>query len=176
MNEILKKDFFRRYGSEGEPLLHRILRAPEMRFLVSFRKAQNSKNPLRHFALRRRSIKTGIQIPARTKIGEGFYIGHFGRIIINPEAVIGKNVNIATGVTIGRENRGKREGSPKIGDCVWIGTNAVVVGKIEVGDDVLIAPGAYVNFDVPPHSVVVGNPGKIIPRENAAEKYIENRV
>ena len=80
MNEILKKDFFRRYGSEGEPLLHRIFRAPEMRFLVSFRKAQNSKNPLRHFALRRRSIKTGIQIPARTKIGEGFYIGHFGRI------------------------------------------------------------------------------------------------
>lgn len=79
-------------------------------------------------------------------------------------------------MTIGRENRGKREGSPKIGDCVWIGTNAVVVGKIEVGDDVLIAPGAYVNFDVPPHSVVVGNPGKIIPRESAAEKYIENRV
>ena len=119
MNEILKKDFFRRYGSEGEPLLHRIFRAPEMRFLVSFRKAQNSKNPLRHFALRRRSIKTGIQIPARTKIGEGFYIGHFGRIIINPEAVIGKNVNIATGVTIGRENRGKREGILEEGKRIY---------------------------------------------------------
>ena len=108
MNEILKKDFSADTGARANRFLHRIFRAPEMRFLVSFRKAQNSKNPLRHFALRRRSIKTGIQIPARTKIGEGFYIGHFGRIIINPEAVIGKNVNIATGVTIGRENRGKK--------------------------------------------------------------------
>ena len=79
-------------------------------------------------------------------------------------------------MTIGRENRGKREGSPIVGDCVWIGTNAVVVGKITIGDDVLIAPGAFVNFDVPPHSIVVGNPAKIISRENATEKYIENKV
>ena len=59
---------------------------------------------------------------------------------------------------------------------MWIGTNAVVVGKITIGDDVLIAPGAFVNFDVPPHSIVVGNPAKIISRENATEKYIENKV
>lgn len=176
MKEIIKKDLYRVYGEKGEGFLHRFFRSPEVKFLVCFRKAQNSKNPLRPLALRRRSIKTGIQIPARTNIGEGFYIGHFGRLIINPEAVIGKNVNVATGVTIGRENRGKREGSPTVGDCVWIGTNAVVVGKITIGDDVLIAPGAFVNFDVPPHSIVVGNPAKIISRENATEKYIENKV
>lgn len=58
---------------------------------------------------------------------------------------------------------------------MWIGTNAVVVGKITIGDDVLIAPGAFVNFDVSPHSIVVGNPAKIISRENATEKYIENQ-
>ena len=176
MKEIIKKDLYRVYGEKGEGFLHRIFRSPEVKFLVCFRKAQNSKNPLRLLALRRRSIKTGIQIPARTNIGEGFYIGHFGRLIINPEAVIGKNVNVATGVTIGRENRGKREGSPTVGDCVWIGTNAVVVGKITIGDDVLIAPGAFVNFDVPPHSIVVGNPAKIISRDTATEKFIENKV
>lgn len=74
--------------------------------------------------------KTLIQIPKETKIGSGFYIGHLGRIIINPEAVLGKNVNIATGVTIGQESRGKRIGSPTIVDSVWIGTNSVIVGNI----------------------------------------------
>lgn len=80
------------------------------------------------------------------------------------------------GCTVGRENRGKRNGAPTIGNEVWIGSNAVVVGKIVIGDDVLIAPNAYVNFDVPSHSVVMGNPGKIIPRENATEGYITYKV
>ena len=90
--------------------------------------------------------------------------------------MLGKNVNIATGVSIGQENRGARKGCPVIGDEVWIGTNAVVVGNINIGNDVLIAPLAYVNFDVPDHSIVLGNPAKIIHRENATEYYIENKV
>lgn len=106
----------------------------------------------------------------------GFYIGHCGRIIINPRTVLGKNINIATGVTIGQENRGKRKGCPIIGDNVWIGTNAVIVGNITIGTDVLIAPLAYVNFDVPDHSIVIGNPAKIIHRENATEGYINRTV
>ncbi|MBQ3072922.1 MAG: serine acetyltransferase [Oscillospiraceae bacterium] len=122
------------------------------------------------------SRRTQIQIPARTTIGEGFYIGHSGRIIINPDAVLGKNINIATGVTIGQENRGKRKGCPTIGDRVWIGTNSVVVGNIRIGSDVLIAPLTLVNFDVPDHSVVIGNPAKIISREDATAGYIEKTV
>ena len=97
-------------------------------------------------------------------------------MIIHPDCVIGKNCNVGTGVTVGRENRGKRLGVPTIGDNVWIGTNAVIVGNITVGNDCLIAPLAFVNFDVPPHSIVVGNPAKIISRENATDGYIENRV
>ena len=123
-----------------------------------------------------RTKKTHIQISHRTKIGEGFYIGHCGRVIINHNAVLGKNINIATGVTIGQENRGKRKGTPTIKDNVWIGTNAVIVCNITIGEDVLIAPLTYVNFDVPDHSIVIGNPGKIIPRENATEDYINNTV
>ncbi|MBQ6708020.1 MAG: serine acetyltransferase, partial [Clostridia bacterium] len=122
------------------------------------------------------SEKTQIQIPVTAKIGEGFYIGHLGRIIVNPDAVIGRNVNIATGVTIGRENRGKRKGSPVIGDNCWIGTNSVIVGNVKIGNDVLIAPLTFVNFDVPDHSLVVGNPAKIISKENATEGYINNRI
>ena len=89
---------------------------------------------------------------------------------------MGKNINLSTGVTIGQENRGKRKGAPTIGNKVWIGPNAVIVGKITIGDDVLIAPLTYVNFDVPSHSIVIGNPGKIIHRDNATEEYINRTV
>lgn len=109
-----------------------------------------------------------------TKIGQGLYVGHAFNITVNPDAVIGKNCNIHKGVTIGQENRGKRKGTPTIGDHVWIGVNASIVGKIFIGDNVLIAPNSYVNFDVPSDSVVIGNPAKIIKNIKATEGYIKN--
>ncbi len=124
------------------------------------------------FFLRRYTYKYGFQIGG--KIGEGFYIGHFGTVIVSINSAIGRNCNIAPGVTIGASRRGEKKGAPQLGDFVWIGTNAVLVGGIHIGSDVLIAPGAYVNFDVPDHSIVLGNPGKIIPRENATQGYINN--
>lgn len=77
-------------------------------------------------------------------------------------------------MTIGQENRGRRKGAPTIGNKVWMGVNSTIVGNITIGDDVLIAPNSYVNFDVPPHSIVIGNPGKIIHREKATQDYINN--
>ena len=97
-------------------------------------------------------------------------------IIINPKTILGKNINIATGTVIGQENRGKRKGTPIIGNEVWIGANAVIVGNIKIGNDVLIAPLSYVNFDVPDHSIVVGNPAKIISKEFATKDYINNKI
>ena len=180
MHAQFKKDIYRYYGDRGETLLYRLFRPTELKYTVLFRKANTCKNPLfRAFytaRLKRMSFKTQIQIPARTQIGAGFYIGHTGRVIIHPDARLGKNINVGTGVTIGRENRGKREGAPTIGDSCWIGTNAVIVGSITIGEDVLIAPLAYVNFDVPAHSIVIGNPAKIIAKENATEGYIQNPV
>ena len=114
------------------------------------------------FALRA-AKKYGLEILS-DNIGSGLYIGHAHNINVNPYAKIGKNVNLNKGCTVGRENRGKRMGAPSIGDSVWIGTNATVVGNITIGSDVLIAPNAYVNFDVPSHSIVLGNPGKIIKK------------
>ena len=89
---------------------------------------------------------------------------------------IGKNCNIMHGVTIAQANRGKHVGVPEIGNEVWIGTNAVIVGKIKVGNNVLIAPNVYLNTDVPDNSVVVGNPAQIISKLNATEDYINHKV
>lgn len=180
MNQTFQKDLYRYYGEKGEPFLKKVFRPLEIRYLSLFRRANCCRFlPLKLFYMARLmqlSHRTQIQIPARTSIGEGFYIGHLGRVIIHPDAKLGKNVNIGTGVTIGMENRGSRKGAPTISDHCWIGTNAVIVGNVKIGTDVLIAPLTYVNFDVPDHSIVVGNPGRIIPRENATEGYICNCV
>ena len=61
-----------------------------------------------------------------------------------------------------------------IGDKVWIGTGAVIVGRIDIISNVLIAPNSFVNFDVPDNSLVIGNPARIIQRENATEGYINS--
>ncbi|MFI3213065.1 MAG: serine acetyltransferase [Eubacteriales bacterium] len=135
-----------------------------------------SKNKLYYGLLRMRvlrlSIKYGYQIGVGATIGGGLYLGHRGTIIINKKVTMGNNISLSPGVTVGQENRGKRQGTPTFGNKIWIGTNAVVVGKIKIGDDVLIAPNAYVNFDVPSSSVVMGNPAKIIANVEATKGYL----
>nr|WP_315030661.1 serine acetyltransferase [uncultured Chryseobacterium sp.] len=178
----IQKDFYRESGkwlSTFEIWTKCI--NPNLHYIYILRKAQKYKNTsiigifwkliLRHY-----QIKYGFQIYPETEIGEGFYLGHWGALVINPKAKIGKNCNIAQGVTIGQQNRGKNEGFPVIGDEVWIGPNAVIVGNIRIGNNVLIAPNAYVNFDVPDDSVVMGNPGKIYPTLDATKGYINNKV
>lgn len=118
----------------------------------------------------------GCEIHPASDIGPGLYIGHPWNITINGKVKIGANCNIHKNVTIGQESRGKRKGAPIIGDCVWIGINATIVGKITIGNDVMIAPNSFVNCDVPSHSIVYGNPCMIKPKINATEGYINNRV
>ena len=103
-------------------------------------------------------------------------MGHPYNITIGKDAELGENVNLSKGCTIGTIITGNHTGSPKIGNCVFVGVNAAIVGGVTVGDDVLIAPNAFVNFDVPSHSIVIGNPGQIHPKQNATEGYILNRV
>jgi len=152
----------------------------ERRILYFLRKEQTAHNKtvkrIYHIILRIISDKHGIDIPAEAKIGEGFYIGHPYNIGVNHATVIGKNCNIHKGVSIGQENRGKRKGAPTIGDCVFIGINVTIVGKINIGDDVMIAPNTFVNCDVPSHSIVFGNPCIIKHKENATEGYVNNKV
>ncbi len=178
MLDIIQKDLYRyQPGPYSTGRLLRGMRAQGFRYLFWRRLHTHygNRHPLGWIArwmLRRYTYKFGFQIGG--KIGEGLYIGHFGTVIVSVNAVIGRYCNIGPGVTIGASRRGERKGAPVLGDFVWVGTNAVLVGAISIGSDVLIAPGAYVNFDVPDHSIVMGNPGKIIPREHATEGHINN--
>lgn len=152
---------------------------PNLRFIFIFRKCQESKGLFYFFwriLLQRYQIKYGYQIYPKTQIGAGLYLGHWGALVINPLAKIGKNCNIAQGVTIGQQNRGKKAGYPTIGNEVWIGTNAVIVGNIHIGNNVLIAPNSYVNFDVPDNSIVIGNPAQVISNDEATKDYINNKI
>lgn len=138
------------------------------------------KNKLLYLFARMRyehyKVKYNTDIPARCKIGGGFKIRHLGGIVFNPGVEIGKNVDCLNGVLLGQIDFSAKAGVPRIGDNVFWGTNSIVVGKIKIGNDVLIAPGAYVNFDVPDHSIVIGNPGRIIAKENAARGYIASPI
>jgi len=110
----------------------------------------------------RYTYKYGISIPYITKIGSGFCIGHFGGIVVNDQAVIGKNCTIAHGVTLGKANRGKNKGYPTIGDNVYIGPGAKIVGNVKIGNNVAIGANCVVTKDVPDNAVVAGVPGKVI--------------
>lgn len=160
-----------RYGEGTSPLTNHAFR-----FLWVFRKAQCSSNPIWRMMLQHIRERYGLEISHSIDIGSGLYLGHAYNITVNPAAVIGSNCNLHKGVTIGQENRGNRKGAPVIGNYVWIGVNATLVGRISVGNDVLVAPGAYVNCDVPSHSIVLGNPCRVIPRNNATEGYINRKV
>jgi len=87
--------------------------------------------------------------------------------MVNPSVVIGKNCNISHQVTLGVVNRGDRKGCPVIGDNVYIGPGAKVIGNVHVGNDVAIGANCVVTQDIPDNSVVVGVPGKVISSEGS---------
>jgi len=177
MDNLIKYDLYRYSGNRGIKGLIRGFKNPGFRYTFILRKLNslNRKSLLYLFLLLLKHKYTkqyGFQIPTQTRIGYGFYIGHFGTIVINKNAVIGNNCNITHNVTIGRANRGDKKGVPTLGDKVWIGTGSVIVGKIKIGNNVLIAPNSFVNVDIPDNSLVIGSPAKIIPKENATDGYI----
>ncbi|WP_288230195.1 serine acetyltransferase [uncultured Faecalicoccus sp.] len=148
----------------------------EWKYICTYRKFQANIHTVwrRYFAwkLKKLENKTGLSFENNTSIGEGLIIGHWGKIVINGQVKFGNQMFITHGVTIGRDIRGKRAGVPTFGDRVCIRTNSTIVGKVNIGNDVLIAPNTFVNFDVPDHSIVIGNPAKIIHRNNATEGHI----
>lgn len=180
MNECFKKDYYRMTGKEYSicRFVFSYLTEHRVRFVYTYRKLQRINNkrlfPKTVWFIYHRHLKTkyGLEINPGVEIGPGLQISHPYNITINNDAKLGKNVNLSKGVSIGQENRGKRQGAPTIGNQVYLGINSTIVGKITIGDDVLIAPNSYVNCDVPSHSIVIGNPCKIIYRDNATEGYV----
>lgn len=142
-----------------------------LQFVFYYRNYMIKNNLFSKLMLYRLSKKYGLEISPKCTIGKGLYMGHPYNITIGEGVIIGKNVNIHKGCTIGKSNRGKI-GSPVIGDNVYIGINSTIVGNVHVGNDVLIAPNSYVNIDIPDHSVVIGNPAIIHSKINATENYV----
>jgi serine O-acetyltransferase len=178
MNTIIASDLYRINKRSGYyDLIKTAFKDLGFRYLLFFRLLQKSRFKLFYkLILRRTAFHSGIKIGYEAQIGRGLIIVHWGDIDINSDSIIGENCNITQGVTIGITNRGEKRGCPVIGNNVWIGTNAVIVGHIHVGNNVLIAPLSYVNVDVPDNSIVIGNPAKIISKANATEGYIENTL
>ncbi len=109
---------------------------------------------------------TGIYLDRRTRIGEGFHIIHSGAIRIHPEAVIGDRVGIMHGTTLG-VNIG-REGAPKIGNDVLIGTGATILGPVEIGNEAMIAANSLVLINVPENATAIGVPARVMPSSKGA--------
>jgi len=108
-------------------------------------------------------VLTGISVPASARIGKGFFIGHFGTIIVHPDTVAGEGLSIGQGVTLGTRGLGGA-GAPRLGHNVFVGSGAKILGPIEVGDGAAVGANAVVVHDVPPNSVAVGVPAKARPR------------
>ena len=147
------------------------------RFYKWLRKAKESKftfvRRFYQFLFHFHALRRNIEIHTSTKIGYGLSLWHPFNITVARDATLGKNITLNKNCLIGREFRGDRNGCPTLCDNVWVGANAVIVGKITIGSNVLIAPGAFVNKDVPPNSIVIGNPCTIIHDEQATKDYIQ---
>ena len=137
------------------------------RYTIANKLLKYSIYPLSRCLLNRLTYKLGISIPLFTEIGSGFYIGHFGEIVVSDKAIIGKNCNISQGVAIGQVNRGKRKGYPQLGDNVYIGPGAKIIGAIRIGNNVAIGANCVVTKDIPDNAVVVGIPGKVISNQGS---------
>lgn len=183
LKEVINSDLFR-YTQKitFKNLVKSLLIRPGFRTTYLLRKCKyyRGKNKLKFmfykFLLIKCKYKYGYEIPVDVSFGKGIFINHLGNVIINPLAVIGDYFTTNGSLVIGQTNRGKNKGVPVLGNRVWIGNGAVLIGKINIGNNVMIAPNAYVNFDVPDNSIVIGNPGKIIPKENATDGYINGII
>ena len=117
---------------------------------------------------------TGIEIHPGAQIGEGLFIDHGMGIVIGETTVIGNNVSLYQGVTLGGTGKEKGKRHPTIGNNVVVSSGAKVLGSFKVGDNSKIGSGSVVLKEVPPNSVVVGVPGRIVTRDgvrvNAADE------
>ena len=103
----------------------------------------------------------GIHVSANCEIGPGFYIGHFGGIIVHGN--MGRNCSIGQGVTIGTKGAGRSNGVPRLGDNVYVGAGAKIIGRIDVGNNVVIGANTVVVKNVPDDMRVTGAEVRMAP-------------
>ena len=147
-----------------------VLLYPSFRVMLSYRRAHRQYLKGRYFRARRISQKaarkTGIEIHPGAVIGKGFFIDHGSGVIIGETTIIGDNVTLYQGVTLGGTGKETGKRHPTLCDNVMVSAGAKVIGSFTVGENSKIGAGSVVLEEVPPICTVVGVPGRIVKRDN----------
>lgn len=160
---------------ERDPAIHsnmEVLLYPSFKAMLHYRLAHKLYKKGHYFWARyisQRGVrKTGIEIHPGAQIGKGFFIDHGNGVIIGETTIIGDNVTLYQGVTLGGTGKEHGKRHPTIGNNVMISAGAKVLGSFTIGDDSKIGAGSVVLHEVPPGSTVVGVPGRVVKRMNTA--------
>ena len=158
---------------ERDPAIHSDLEVflyPSFKVMLSYRRAHRHYLKGHYFMARwisqRAARRTGIEIHPGASIGEGFFIDHGSGVIIGETTIIGNNVTLYQGVTLGGTGKETGKRHPTIEDNVMISAGAKVLGSFTIGANSKIGAGSVVLEEVPPNSTVVGVPGRVIKRDN----------
>ncbi|NLC19584.1 MAG: serine O-acetyltransferase [Clostridiales bacterium] len=143
---------------------------PSFKAIIRYRIAHWLYKRKRYFLARwisQRAVrKTGIEIHPGATIGKGLFIDHGHGVVIGETAIIGDNVTLYQGVTLGGTGKEKGKRHPTIGNNVMISAGAKVLGSFTIGENSKIGAGSVVLQEVPPNSTVVGVPGKVVKQNN----------
>ena len=160
---------------ERDPAIHSSMEVflyPSFKVMLHYRIAHRLYEKGHYFWARwvsQRGVrKTGIEIHPGAKIGKGFFIDHGNGVIIGETTIIGDNVTLYQGVTLGGTGKEHGKRHPTIGSNVMISAGAKVLGSFTIGDNSKIGAGSVVLSEVPPCSTVVGVPGRVVKRGNQA--------
>lgn len=147
-----------------------VLLYPSFRVMLSYRKAHKKYLKGQYFRARRISQKaarkTGIEIHPGAVIGKGFFIDHGSGVIIGETTIIGDNVTLYQGVTLGGTGKESGKRHPTLCDNVMVSAGAKIIGSFTIGENSKIGAGSVVIEEVPPNCTVVGVPGRIVKRDN----------
>lgn len=154
-----------------------VLLYPSFKVMISYRRAHKLYERGHYFRARRISQKaarrTGIEIHPGAVIGKGFFIDHGSGVIIGETTVIGDNVTLYQGVTLGGTGKETGKRHPTLCDNVMVSAGAKVIGSFTVGENSKIGAGSVVLEEVPPNCTVVGVPGRIVRRNNVKVPRID---
>lgn len=147
-----------------------VLLYPSFWAILHYRTAHKLYNKKHYFLARwlsqRTAHKTGIEIHPGAQIGKGLFIDHGHGVVIGETTIIGDNVTLYQGVTLGGNGKEHGKRHPTIGNNVMISAGARVLGSFTVGDNSKIGSGSVVLSEVPPNSTVVGVPGRVVKQDN----------
>ena len=158
---------------QRDPAIHssmEVLLYPSFRVMLSYRKAHKQYLKGHYFRARKISQKaarkTGIEIHPGAVIGKGFFIDHGSGVIIGETTIIGDNVTLYQGVTLGGTGKETGKRHPTLCDNVMVSAGAKIIGSFTIGENSKIGAGSVVLEEVPPNCTVVGVPGRIVKRDN----------